>query len=280
MKGLVFDPEAGTLICYNGARRALAAANVMISLLPTVRSFTGRTVTFPDPPKGNLYLWGASARLSFSTLGKRESASSYVTAKPQEYSFVQVLADAPEGADFFIGHLTLNRTSSPSHTWRSATLAVLPAANQWLPISGAFSALMEAEVGLSRAMHVYIDDIPLSPTYRKLVLETEQSVGPPSGGYTVQQNAASPTSWRSAVQAVNGADNADVAENGIPILFLGGASYGPENSTFTDTTIPASALPTRLRHNGSHPSKPTRVDPTDYQSVYSVDLRGRFGRRS
>lgn len=276
-KGFVFDADGKTLTFPFGDRTVMSAAGVMVSLLPTMETFTGKTLTFPDFSKDNLYIWAASSRVAFSTKGDRENAFSYITALPQEYSHKTVLMDAPDGSDFFLGQFRFSRTTAPASTWRGRTLAVLPAEDQWTATTG--SALMEAETNMCRALHIYLDDDPGSGTYRKLVMEAEQSVGPPPGGWTTQIGDGDGLNWVSAIQAVN-ASNTASGDLGTPVSFRGGFSYGPVNSSWSSPFLSASALATTLRHDGSNPNKPSRVDNTNYTSIYSVDIRGRFGRRS
>jgi hypothetical protein len=149
------------------------------------------------------------------------------------------------------------------------TLAVLPVENQWMPIAGAMSALMEAEVDMARAMHIYIDTVT-----GNLVMEAEQSVGAAAGGYTGNTNGGTGFS-RSDGLNYNDRGNALYATTrGIPIYKRSSKSYG--------YTAPAGgflgAVYNTYERGGSSPC--ARSDTTVYTSVYSVDIKGRFGRRS
>ena len=278
MKGLEFDPITHTLRIIDGSREVLVAAGTMVSLLTTLETFASQPATFPDFSKDNLYIWTSAAKVALSTLGKGEAAACYITALPQEYSDVTVLMDAPDGADIFWGQFKLDRTTDPANTWMGRTLGVLPPEGQWMPINGAASVLVEAEVDMSRALHIYIDDDPLSANYRKLVMEVEQSVGPAIGGYTTMVNQTDSLNYYDSCEAVNSNDDANASFCGIPIFLRSSGSYGYNNSAWGGGPLFSSNRPTTMRHDGG--SAVARNDTTDYQSIYTLDIRGRFGRRS
>lgn len=265
-----FAVEGGKAIITRDGRTVSTTDGTLVCLLPTALSLPARTLTFPDFSKDEGYVWTGSVRqpgTSTTTYQKAESCAVFVTAVPQEYSNKTVLADAPAGADFFIGQVKVSRTTAPQNTWMGRTLAVLPVQAQWMPIAGALSALMEADIGMARAMHIYIDDDAASATYRKLVMEAEQSVSVAIGGWDT---------WSVGAAGQSLFDRGIVAENvtkGIPVFLRAGSkSYGYTSPTGSFT------MPTTYQKGGSSPC--ARGDTTVYTSVYSIDIQGRFGRRS
>jgi hypothetical protein len=271
-KGFRIDVATSKMEFVNGSRTVQTTAGKLITLLPTEYSFTAQTLTFPDFSKDELYVWTTSNRLQPLSSPEKyqhgESCCSFITATPQEYASAATLMTAPAGVDFFIGWAKLSRTTAPLNTWMTRTLAVLPVENQWMPISGAMSALMEAELGMARAMHIYINGSG------NLVLEAEQSVGPATGGYTGNTNGVRGFSRSDGLNYNDGGNALYVTTQGIPIFKRDSKSYG--------YTAPAggfiSASFNTYERGGSSPC--ARSDTTDYTSIYSVDIKGRFGRRS
>jgi hypothetical protein len=273
-KGMIFDPDDERLTIINGSRTVATSDGTLVNLLTTGISLTGQTATFPDFNKSDAYVWTTSTKnVPFSSPDKwqhGESCVVFITALPQEYSAVTALASVPDGADFFVGQVKLTRSTAPASTWMGRTIAMLPKSGQWLPIPGAFSALMEADVGMARALHFYIDDNPASGTYRKLVMQVQQSVGPAIGGYGSFGSVVAPTGG----SANGGAVTAGGAGQGIPIAVRAGAkSYGYEPAG-GDTTQFA------IAYSESGGSPCARGDTTSYSDIYTFDLKGRFGRRS
>jgi hypothetical protein len=280
--GLDF-PVGGPFTVTKDGRVVFTSNGRLVNLLPTVVSFTGKELIFPDFDKDNLYAWTYGVAYvsgtSPSIYKKGESCQVYITAQAQEYSDKIVLADAPAGADFFLGQVRIDRTTAPASTWMGRTLGVLPIENQWMPFMG--SCLLEADYGMCRAMHVYLDDVPSSSTYRKLVLEAQQSVSVPPGGYDTSFGDNDSLLNSGGGGLVNGGNTASGSRNGLPIFARSGAkSYGydtnPNGSAQPGGT---SSGPTSVyRWDGSSPC--SRSDPTSYTSIYSIDITGQFGRRS
>lgn len=273
-KGFVFDPAVPRLTIVNDTRTVTTSDGTLVNLLTTGINLSAQTFSFPDFNKSDAYVWTTSTKnVPFSSPDKwqhGESCTVFITALPQEYSAKTELASVPAGADFFIGKISLARTSAPANTWMGRTIAVLPKQSNWLPIPGAFSALMEADVGMSRAMHIYIDDDPLSAHYRKLVLEVQQSVGPAIGGFGSFGTTFAPTGG----SANGGAVTAGGAGQGIPILVRAGAKVYGYTPSGGDTT----QFSTAYSESGGSPC--ARGDTTNYADTYTYDLEGRFGRRS
>src|SRR5690606_26525055 len=123
------------------------------------------------------------------------------------------------------------------------------------------SMLIESDINFSRALHIYIDDDPLNATYRKFVMRVQQSVGPPDGGYDDAFPTASSGGALSGGGIVNGANGVSGPTNGFSVLQIDAKTL-PWSSTITPLT-------TICRWDGSSPC--SRVDPSNYVSVYSVD---------
>jgi hypothetical protein len=123
---------------------------------------------------------------------------------------------------------------------------------------------MEAEIGLSRMLHVYIDGS------NNLVMEAEQSVGLPTGGY-----GNFPLQTDLSIYYHIGSFSYATTP-GLPVYVRDdGASktYG-----YTNYTGSITAIGTTLQRTGSNPCASN--DIYSYASVYSVNISGRFGRRS
>lgn len=273
-KGIEFDPVAGRITIVNGSRTVATTDGTLVCVLPEVLEVDDAELIFPDFQKDNLYAhsWGSDYATATGDYYDGESCAVYITALPEEYSDKTVLADAPDGADFFIGRVRLHRDTSPLSTWMGQSIGVLPIEDEWLPWSG--SCLMEADINMARAMHIYIDDDSGSATYRKLVMEAEQSVGPPIGGFSTGFSSGTASLDWSGGSLRNGGNTATGSRNGFPILLRAGSKSrgwaGPHGMPFSQ--------PNQYAYNGASPC--SRSDTTSYTSIYSIDVRGRFGRRS
>ena len=264
--------EGGKLTITDGARTVATTDGTLVCLLPTMQSFTGQTLTLPDFDKDEAYYHSSANKVQPLSSPEKyqhaESCTCLITAVPQEFSNKTVLMAAPAGADFFIGSLRLTRITAPQNTWQGRTIAVLPVQNEWIPINGAASLLLETDIGMARAMHVYID------ASQNLVLEAQQSVSVPPGGFTGNGNDQVGFSANDGVNYFELGSILSVTAKGVPIYQRSSKSYG--------YTSPAAGslgtTYTTYRRNGSSPC--ARSDTTVYTSVYSVDVRGRFGRRS
>lgn len=275
MKGINFDATDGRITIVNGDRTVATTDGTLVCVLPDVLEVSGEEVIFSDFQKSNMYVWTFGQDWFFQTdqYLKGESCVVFITALPQEWSDKIVVADAPAGADFFIGHIRLNRTSAPASTWLGKTIGVLPIQDEWIPWSG--SCLVEAAENMARAIHLYIDDDPGSPTYRKLILEAQQSVGPPIGGYTNSYSSGSSLTDYAQVRVLNGANSTSGPTTGFPIALRAGNKSRGWNGPINDS---GTLGYTTYSATGNSPC--ARSDTTSYTSVYSVDIRGRFGRRS
>jgi hypothetical protein len=104
-KGFQFDATLGRIQFINDARVVATTDGTLVNVLPTVHTFSGQTLTFPDPPKDVCYFWAASNREVAgppAQKGRGETCACFITALAQEYSNKTTLMAAPAGADFFI----------------------------------------------------------------------------------------------------------------------------------------------------------------------------------
>lgn len=132
------------------------------------------------------------------------------------------------------------------------------------------SGIIEAAMGLTRAMHLVIED-----GYLKLI--AEQTVGPACGG-------ASHT-WgdypASSIFTTSGDAEGGIFEHsgtaGLIVWTSSSSPYRKSSNRVIDTDGNPADFTTHQR-TGSDPV--TTTDPTNYASTYSVDVKGHFGRRS
>lgn len=271
MNGFDIDPITGRLTIEYDGRTVATTDGTLVCLLPTVEEFT-KTLTFADPAKDIAYAYNARLENAFvlpATTNVRitEMCQSFFTRLPTESTVSQDVADAPAGADIFVGLVKLTRTTAPSHTWFDQTVNPLLKTGEWLPWNG--SGLLEAAVGLARAMHLTIED-------GKLRLKAQQSVMGMAGGYYTQPSI----NWGAANTTVNRPEIRYTTTRGMPVWT---STSSPYRKTAIDTGSPSTnpagdPAPTDLRFTDAGGC--SKTDPTDYQSIYTVDIKGRFGRRS
>jgi hypothetical protein len=270
MKGIEFDATDGRITIVNGARTVATTDGTLINLLPDEVSIDDETATFPDFDKSNTYVWTWSFTSVVGGYDNRSSCVTSISVLPQEYSHTTTLMSAPDGADFFIGMVRVNRTTAPSHTWMDATIDPPVSEGEWVPWAG--SMLIESDINFCRALHIYIDDDPLSATYRKFVMRVQQSVGPPDGGLDDEfPNGGSGVSV-SVGGVVNGANTTSGPTSGFAVV--------QRDAKQTQQVQANPGTNWKARHWTAGSNACARDDNTDYTSVYSVDIRGRFGRRS
>lgn len=264
MRGLEFD---GSHIRFlDGERVVFTDEGTMVMLIEAV-DLTGVTVTFPSPTMDYAYCYRHFQDYQFGLDGsdnyfKTSFGQVIFTALPEDTKVTQVIQAAPAGADTFYGQVRLNRTKDPSHSWNDDPLFVLPKTNEWITWSG--SALVEAGLGFARALDIYI-------TGGNLVARRQQSVSVAAGGYG---------SWGDSISNPAGLDRLggetlfNVAA-GVPALKIVAAPY----RRFSSATQTTGGIPSPFqvhRISGSQPC--STVDPSDYSSIYSLDIRGYFGR--
>lgn len=251
--GWRFDPvEKRLTIDYEG-RRVATTAGTLVNVLTTSTDLEGETVSFPDFTKNNYIIAEYSVAGFAPPFDVTEQGRSYVTAVPQEYDQSAELMDVPAGADFFCGHIKLDRTSAPSHTWLEQTVGMILPENVSIPFLGGLSALVEADIGFARMIHLYMED-------GKLKLGRQQSVCTAPG-----QGA----DWNAVTGGADGGRTSHGGTAGLPI-------YGIAT---TGTAYSSATYQGRCNRGGSN--QPSLSDPTDHASTYSIDIINlRFGRRS
>lgn len=264
-----FAIESGQIVIRNGSRVVSTTDGTLVNLLPSAYDYAASvTVTYPDFQKDYVYRWWwqNDYNFTFETAQRANSCLTSISAVPQLFDDTTTLAAAPAGADFFAARVRINRTTAPSHGWvNNDTIVVLPIQNQWIPFFG--SVLLEAGIGMARAMSIYIDG-------GNLVLRRQQSVSVAAGGFGTFGQTPSTSQSRSGGENVRG------SADGIPV--------GPLRDTKGPTIDTASGFPDAALHVGSARQTNRRgqsdacvfTDNTNYTSVYQVEIQGAFGRRS
>lgn len=269
------DPATGKLVIKYGSRTVATTDGTLICLLPTLQEFDNVNVAWPDPPKDYIYAWRGKDDRGFNpspddpdSHNQDNTAQIFFTRTPQEYESGVNLVAAPAGADFFVGQVRFNRTVAPTHTWWGRTVSPLQPENQWITWQG--SGLMEAALGMARAMHLVIED-----GYLKLI--AEQTVGPACGGAVRSWGDFPANNIFTTTGDNEGGDFLVNTTPGIVVWTSSSSPYRKSNSRIINTDGNPADYTTH-RRGDSDPV--TTTDPTNYASTYSVDVRGYFGRRS
>jgi|GEM_PF-2453170 len=272
MKGFVVDPVAKRLRIVNGARVVATTDGTLINLIPTLHTFTGITVDYPDPPKGEIRGWKGFQQVvidvSTDEYLQRQTTQTWYCRNSGDLETAQDLVDAPAGADIFIGWVRLNRTTNPTHQWWGVTLNPLPPVNSWIPWNG--SGWLEGSMGLTRLLHLVIEG-------GKLRLVLQQSVGPKVGGAGNTFGITPPSSLFARRVEGSGGIFFEVNGSGVPVWTSAATIVTRTLSTGSPLTYNP---PDYVDRHPTLGSFPVVADPTNYRSVYSVDVRGYFGRRS
>lgn len=268
------DPDDGQFTVEYGSRMVQTTNGTLVCLLPTLHTFNDEIVTWPDPPKDYIYAWRGwddrhpDITPSFDDHEQVNTAQIFFTRTPQEYESSQVLMAAPDGADFFVGWVRLSRTTDPTHQWYGRDVFPLQKEDVWIPWMG--SGKMEAALGMVRAMHLVIEG-------GNLVLVAHQSVGPACGG-AVHQWGTYPANTIFSTNGDHSGGNFVVNTTPGIVVWTSTSSPYRKTSARVESTDGNPADFTTHQLGDSDPV--TTTDPTDYESVYSVDVRGYFGRRS
>lgn len=152
------------------------------------------------------------------------------------------------------------------------TLSPLLPIGVWIPWSG--SAALEWTRGLTRLLHLAIEG-------GQLKLTMQQSVGPKiggAGGLFGQWTAE--TLWRRGREGTAGYFH-DHNNSGVLVWTSGSSPYRGTVQRTLSTGSPLIYNPPS--YNTLHPTLgtwPGPADPTNYRSIYTVDVKGYFGRRS
>jgi len=269
MKGFEFDPGASRISFINGTRTVASTDGTLVCFLPEADNFIDTiSVVFPDVPTSIFYNhWWVSQYTTGDVYIMDEGCVTGVVATPWEWEDTTVLAAAPDGADIFASKVRINRTGNPS-TWGGATIDVLPKQNVWIPFTG--SVLCEAELCMSRAFSLYIDG-------GDLVLHRQQSVGPPMGGYGAYGSSSPVGAGGGPGVTSTGGTNSALSEQGFLVYTIESKSI----ASYPEDPFGLGNPPNKPVANAYGGAQQCSIsDPTNYQSTYTVDIIGKFGRRS
>lgn len=282
MKGMTFDPSVPAMTLHRGGGQTplVFPGSFPGLLLPDQVTITGQAVAFPDFASDTI--WHHEWRITSGggSFHGHQLARVGVTRLPGDWSETTVLMDAPAGTNVFFGQVRLQQTSAASHNWlNNSPIARRQPENVWITAFG--SLLLEQHLGLSRLMSVYLDDDPLSATYRKLVLAREQSLGPAPGGYGLLGLGEPDTVNHPSGGDSQGGERIVGTTAGWPVYYpgdTGAPHYKFQLYTHDQLHLGAGIyqVPKTFRKTASSP--PSIVDPTDYSSGWLADVRGQFGR--
>jgi hypothetical protein len=285
----------GDMVIVNGVRTVLTTAGRLASFLSSVYNFgtdaspQNKTVTFPDFTKDWAYNWRWTSQYVGGSSGQDynlgEVGDGFITAPPQEWSNTTVLAAAPAGCNAVACKIRLNRTTAPNKTWISNTVAVKPPQNVWIPLELG-SILVEEQLAMARAMSLYIDGS------NNLVLFQQQSVGAAPAftansyfGYTTTLGyGATNTGPGGGGVSTNGGEWAYGSQVGLqafqdPTTMHTASTYSQHELVPSSPSL--SQVCRRVTANAFAGGNAGSVtDPTNYQSIYSVDIVAAFGRIS
>lgn len=264
MRGL--RVSGGKLEILYDTRTVATTDGTLVCLLPTPLETT-ETISFPHPASNDhCYAWGGSNVDTGTQFHQTQTAQIYFSSLAEEVESEVVVSSVPDGADFFIGLIKLNRTVDPTHSWCGQSLTPLQKEGEWLPWYG--SGMVEAALGLTRLLHLYIDGTDL-----KLV--AQQSVGPASGGQD-HSYGDYPSLWGASVGSRSGGLFQSLT---TPGLIRWTSTSSPYRKTASQDVPDTDYRAFDSLMRGKSDQCDT-TDPTNYLSTYSVDIRGHFGRRS
>lgn len=267
MSGIDFS--GGKIVITNGSRIVSTTDGTLLQFLTGEVEYT-TTLTFPDPVKRQIYQWGGAIQASPSQYLSTWQAVASVGAVTGTTSTSFNISTKTPGADIFIGRVEFTRTQSPSHSWVSQPITPLMPSGAAVQINGG-SMLVEAAFGIMRSVTFHVNDT-------HLVMERQQSIGPTGIFNAANSPVGVPTSSIPPNNINRGYDNFAVGGATLPV-YNGPISQDQDvfpNDFFGSSQ--ASAF-TNSRRYGAANALPYS-DPTDYTSVYSVRIRGRYGRRS
>ncbi len=271
MKGFKIDDNE--LKVLNDLRVVFSTEGSPVNLLPMLYSFTGQVLTFPDPPKDYVYGWRGRDDRGFNPApdepdshAQTNSCRTWFTRTPQEYESSTTLMAAPAGADVFFGMVQFTQTTAPTHTWYGVTLIPMQKTGESIPWYG--SGMMEQALGLTRLMHLVVEG-------GNLVMVAQQSVGPAVGG-AVHEWGDYPAGNIFSTAGDNEGGNFVVGTTpGLIVWWSSASPYSKSGSRVINTDGNPADYIDKQRGQGDACSI---TDPTNYESVYSVDIAGYFGK--
>ncbi|MFC3704461.1 hypothetical protein ACFOOL_06810 [Devosia honganensis] len=267
-----FFYENGQMVIEYQGRRVATTEGRLLQFVSEEQEFT-TDIAFPDANKGQLYTWSYGTNTGPTSIGYYGNCRTAVGARPQEWSNDVVLASAPTGADLWVGRAMLTHTKAPSHTWLGQTLS--PAVPEGAEIQLWGSMVVEIGPGISRGLTVDIVD-------GQLLVRLAHSVGPAAGNFTTYGTVPPQASQFNGVQ-FSGIQNQAVGGAALPVFWREGSPY---SKTFSGQTGGLSspdrsaAVSICSSYNRGGANAAVYDDPTDYSSIYTLTVRGRFGRRS
>lgn len=285
--GLILTP-AGDIVITTSGRQVLDTSGNLVMGLPAANDYGSIaspqtvTVTFPDFTKD--WLYNGRYKCHYNGGGQytlSERGDAFISALPQEWSATTILTAAPTGANFFAAKVRINRTTAPANTWNGQTMGVKPVQNKWITYSG--SMLLEAEIYMSRSFSLYLDS-------GNLVLHQQQSIstGPGYVANTVVDNTAASMGYGTLPIAPGGGapptqQDAGEWSYGSTVgnaVFANATTTTSYNETPTAGTAPALlGRCSRTTGNAFVGSLAASVtDTTNYSSIYTVDIAGKFCR--
>jgi len=256
-----FKFEAGKLVITSGTRTVSTTDGNLVNLLPTTEAYNVN-ITYPDFTKDYAYNWWYY--LDYDSLSgvyvRRNGCKSAISVIPQEWTQTTILGAAPPGADFFALKTKISRTTAPS-LWGGSTIEVRLKENQWIPFTG--SALLETEVGMARSVSIFISS-------GNLILEQRQSISVPPGGF---QWYGDPGPTALAPSSIRGEEWVYGTAKGLSILTV-------EDRASPGSTRSGSIVSWEDDYRLGNANACSLVDPTNFTSIYNVQINGQFGRRS
>lgn len=257
--------NSGELAVTDGGQPVFDPTHRLVSMLPAANDFSLTVpIVFPDFTKDYAYSW--TWVNDYSSLANQvaedNSCSTQLTIVPQEWEAETDLLALPSGVNiiFMLGRIT--RTAAPSHGWGGSPIETRVKTGVWLPWSG--SAMVEAEIGMTRAFSIY-------EKAGQLKLHREQSVGPPPGGWG--SYGGPPFSYFSPADG-SGGEIVYGSAQGIPVVQIQ-LRNSPASAYGNDIFAP----PYKTNHRIGGADACSVSISTNFSSTYQLELVGKLGRR-
>jgi hypothetical protein len=265
--GLIFDPVTKVLKFIYGGRETLTNSGKLVSLLD--EQTLSHNVSFLTFSTNTNYSW-MYYYIRLNVLPEdwlynyEIGGQAWVAVPTQSSESTTNLATVPTGADFVCGLMKLTRTNAPDNWTAGDPIEILPKDSVWIPFMGSTTALLEAGLGMSRMISVYVDG-------GYLKLWQKQSVSNPPGGFSnwTQSGSVGGYPWvRYTEHYANGSA-------GIPVRM---SASGPSYKFTSGGPVYAPPPLDLYKWNGADPPTPPAIP--DFASAYTIDLQYSFGCRS
>lgn len=270
---MTYSLENGKFEAFYQGRRAITTDGTLLQFLTQEQVFS-RSITFPDADKVRLDAFRYSVARNGGGFRAVGNTRAVVGAHPQEWSEEVVLGDAPKGADLFVGRVELTRTKAPTHPWIGQSIIPFLPQGMQIQVNGG-SMIVEAVAGLARAMTIDV-------VGGKLMLHMQHSVGPGAGNFG-SFGTMPPAAPRVNGEFAGGENRSASGRAAMPVFWRDSAPYYKEFEraiTGTSTVDGDTVASFANSHRVGNANAAAYDDPTDYSSIYSLTVRGRFGRRS